>query len=611
MKHSLIPLLLCLTLLCGCAAQNSADSAAVLPAEQIDSASDPGSVQLTLLEGDDSVRRFRFSETVTGFLPLGENLLFFTGTEPTVLTLLEPYTFQTVADHAPGFTLTAENASVQLLENGISYFNSTAGETVVLDNMLGEVHRIPAPEDLIGIPLLSRDGSTLYYCTPSAIRAMNPENRISRILKEASYPVQSLTGLLLRDSILQVSITDTDGQWRTLFLSSENGRLLQESEGNILPQTDDTHYLLQSQSSIFCGKASESPSLFLPRLENADCFLLPDSFQAITAAPVSSTSVLEIYDLTSGLRSAELILPELLCPKNVTQDSAGSIWFLTSEEIPALYCWNPSASAVSDDRCYTAAYYTRSEPDYDGLAACSLLAEDLSQKYGIEILIYKDAVLQEPWDYHLEYAYQTEILQRELENLDQNLRVFPDGFLKTLADRFTALKICIVQSIEGSPESGNTDPVNGIQFMDGFDAYIVLAAEYDTTYSLYHELSHLMETVILTESTAYDRWELLNPEGFRYDNDYAVNRSRDGQQWLQPGKEYFIDTYAMSYAKEDRARLLEYAMTDGHAERFRSVHLQQKLRQMCLGIRDAFGLKNVPETFLWEQYLDSPLSGIS
>ena len=108
-----------------------------------------------------------------------------------------------------------------------------------------------------------------------------------------------------------------------------------------------------------------------------------------------------------------------------------------------------------------------------------------------------------------------------------------------------------------------------------------------------------METVVLTESTAYDRWNNLNPEGFSYDSNYH----RVDSQWLRRGQEYFIDAYAMSYPKEDRARLFEYAMTSGHEELFRSPHLQSKLKQMCTGIREAFDLEYWPEPLLWEQYL--------
>ena len=161
---------------------------------------------------------------------------------------------------------------------------------------------------------------------------------------------------------------------------------------------------------------------------------------------------------------------------------------------------------------------------------------------------------------------------------------------------------------KGNTASGSPEAVNGIQFMDGFDAYIVLATDHNTEYALFHELSHLMETVVLTESVAYDRWDNLNPADFQYDGSYSANRSRDGSPWLKEGREYFIDTYSMSYPKEDRARLLEYAMTAGHMDLFRSPNLQRKLRQMCTGIREAFGLEKSPDTFLWEQYLEEPLS---
>ena len=59
----------------------------------------------------------------------------------------------------------------------------------------------------------------------------------------------------------------------------------------------------------------------------------------------------------------------------------------------------------------------------------------------------------------------------------------------------------------------------------------------------------------------------------------------------------------MSYPKEDRARILEYAMTPGHSEYFRSPQMQAKLSQLCQGIREAYGLKKQKEAFLWEQYL--------
>lgn len=606
MKKALFPLLLSLLFLWGCAAQDPQTEPTEPPrasAAATEAVPVQDTLRMELRSQDDAVRQYVFSRDVAGFLPLGENLLLFSGTEPTVLTLVDPHSLEVLAVHEPGFVLTAENATVQLMDQGISYFNGTAGETVVLDDTLREIRRIQAPADLTGMPLLSGDGSTLYYCTPSAVRALDLTSGISRVLKEAAYPVQGLSGLLLGDSVLQISITDTGGQWKTLFLSGENGRLLQESVGNLLPETGAEHYLLQTNGSIFYGAADSSPMLLHPRQADGDCFFLPGSYRAVTAAPDAGNTLLELYDLATGSRTSEISLPGAFVPKNMTQDPSGRIWFLILHETPVLYCWDPEATAVSDSVCYGAPCYTREEPDYEGLAACSLYAAELGEKYGIEVLIYKDAAAVEPWDYHLDYEYQASVLLRELEALDRRLGRFPDSFLQTLRDTFTALKICIVRHAEGSPESGSLEAVNGIQFMDGFDAYIVLATDHDTEYALYHELSHLMETVVLTESVAYDRWDNLNPDDFAYDNDYIANRARDGSSWMKPGKEYFIDTYSMSYAKEDRARLFEYAMTAGHEALFSSPNLQRKLQQLCTGIREGFGLNNYEGPLPWEQYL--------
>ena len=610
MKSFLLSLLLSL-LLCGCAAQNPQPEE-TLPAVStaITQSEDWGvNAALSLTPAAADSKQFPLPETVTDFLLLDENLLLFSGNEATTLTLIHAETGQPIAAHETSFVLTAKNSTVQLLDTGISYFNRSSMETVVLDQTLREIRRISAPEGLTGMPLLSANCQTLYYCTTSAVRALDLDSGISRILKEVSYPVQGLSGILLEDSVLQLSITEADGTWRTLFLSGETGQLLTECEGNVGPETMGETFFLQLQDgnlqTLLFGNVREPPMALHPRLDPEDCFFLGS--QVLTTAWQNGIACLDLYDLNTGLRTASLSSSAGLYPETAAMDAAGNIWILwTRENGPLLECLEPDT--IQDHAVYSAPYYTRQNPDYEGLAACTLQAEELSEKYGIDIRVYKDAVSLEPWDYHLEYEYQPSVLRRELDALDARLRLFPEGFLQSLAEKFTALKICIVRSAVGSPESGSLEAVNGIQFMDGFDAYIVLATDHDTEYALFHELSHLMETVVLTESVAYDRWDNLNPPDFQYANDYIANDHRDGSPWLKEGREYFIDTYSMSYAKEDRARLFEYAMTAGHEDLFASPNLQQKLRQLCIGIREGFGLKNASEAFPWEQYLLQPLN---
>ena len=64
----------------------------------------------------------------------------------------------------------------------------------------------------------------------------------------------------------------------------------------------------------------------------------------------------------------------------------------------------------------------------------------------------------------------------------------------------------------------------------------------------------------------------------------------------------------MTYPKEDRARIMEYAMLSGQESYFQSAPMQAKLRTLCAGIRNAFVLETEPVIYRWEQYLHEPLN---
>ena len=64
----------------------------------------------------------------------------------------------------------------------------------------------------------------------------------------------------------------------------------------------------------------------------------------------------------------------------------------------------------------------------------------------------------------------------------------------------------------------------------------------------------------------------------------------------------------MTFPKEDRARIFDCALAEGNAELFASKTMQNKLRQLCVGIRNAFDWKKDERAFLWEQYLETPLA---
>lgn len=601
-----IPLLLILLLLTGCAAQNPvSEYVDTLPTET------PALDTLFLVpaEDDRTAAKYILPEDVHDFLLLEDNLLFFSGDDATTLTLVDPVTRQVLATYETGMVLTTQNFTVQQLQGGLSYYDGQAGETIILDSSLQLIQRLKAPEDLAGMPLLSPDGNTQYYCTASGIRALDITTGISRLLRETSYPVQGLSGILLEGTVLQVSITETDGSWHTLFLSSETGQLLEDRNGNILPETKADRFFLHKQEgsrhTMFFGTVGEAPMVLNPWFAFDDSFFLGD--QVLTVFASETHLELQLYALDSGLRQACLLgIPSEAALVNAVQDSSGYIWLLCRfPDTPVFYCWDPAETKTADTTVYTSPQFTRLEPDLDALTACTLYARELSHKHGIEILVYTDAVAMQPWDYTMEYEYDAAVLYRELELLDRRLNNYPPGFLQALAGKFTEITISIVRSIQGTPESGNVDVTDSIQFWDDYKAYIVLAAGHETEMTLYHELCHLIDTVVLTESTAYDQWEKLNPAGFQYAN--SLSHTMCAADWRQAGWESFLDDDSLSYPKEDRARIMEYAMAPGNADRFESPYLQAKLKLLCTGIREAFNLEAYEATFLWEQYLQSPI----
>ena len=620
MKQILLAILCCLLLL-GCAPE-PAEPETQIPTTTIADTEpvptgyyDPNSPLEAATKG--AVQCYPLRDVIcSDILALGDNILLIAAGENSAeLTLLSGENLYPAAQlHISGW-LSSDSHSLHYWENGISFYEEGTNQTVVLDNDLRTVSFIDAPEGLIGEPILSFDRSTLYYCTADSIRALELETGISRCLKEMDYPYQVLTGLHMNDTVLECVYRDGTLDSRTMFLSTETGAILNTlySEPTFYSH-GDRYYANIVESSVFSrifGTAEgEAISLNLP--EDVQCYFLPEDNAAITITSWDGTQLLlNYYDLDSGYRAAALNLTSDTYPWAFCSYGDGKLCFLQYDreyEAQVLCKWDTSLTPVIDDHCYTSLHYTREDPDTEGLAACRAYAAEIGARYGIEVLIHKEAAAVEPFDYDLEYEHLVGVLKRELELLDRNLSHYPEGFLTTLASRFDGLTICIVRSLTGTAEAGSLDSADGIQFLNNYRAYIALAAPTNTEYALYHEMCHLIDTVVLTESSAYDRWNELNPQGFSYDYDYISNQTRNSSAYLQESSRYFIDTYSMSFPKEDRARIMEYAMTAGNECYFQSPTMQAKLKLLCEGIREAFGLRQSPETFLWEQYLNTSLA---
>ena len=189
------------------------------------------------------------------------------------------------------------------------------------------------------------------------------------------------------------------------------------------------------------------------------------------------------------------------------------------------------------------------------------------------------------------------------------MSVFPEGFLVTVAEVSDSgkLHIGLVRGLNRK-NTGVPVGVDAQQYWVDGNAWMVLSVGDTVEQLFYHQLAHVLDTFVYSKNVAYDEWVKLNPKDFAYDLSYFQHETHGDSQYLSGKNQAFIDTYSMTFPKEDRARIFDCAITEGNAELFASKTMQNKLRQFCVGLRNACGWKKDPRSFPWEQYLETPLA---
>lgn len=549
---------------------------------------------------------------------VGEDLLLFSGDGHTVLTLLSGAERYIAAEAELPCRISPEDPSVVITAECITYYDSTAHELVTLNRDLIEISRITLSEEISGRVALSPDCSCLYYCTDDAIRILDPETGESRLLTRMDFVQQELVDIHCDGTVLECSVADPEGYFRSRFLSARDGSLLYETDQDLTLQTNGAFYFAVRNhgflTELITGSAHSDPSLLLTTQENPN--FLPvsgaNSLILITYYAENDSTYLDCCDLESGICRDQLTVPgnpELL---SATVSPGGDLWLLVFDPAAQshyLGLWSPKPCA-EDAACHLLPLQTGSITDPTIQDECISRVSAIGETYGIQLLLQDQAADAAPWDYDLIPEYRIAFISYQLEELEQALALYPEGFVKKVVSEIPGgnLYICLVGEILGLPGSGALESATGIQYWDSeANAYIALIPHGDLSQNLFHELFHVIESRVYCNSNLYDDWQELNPEDFSYDFDYLHNLSRAEAGLTSGIDRAFIDLYSMSYPKEDRARIMEYAMMPGNEDLFTSPILQQKLRTLCLGIRDAFNLKFSEEPPLWEQYLEEPI----
>lgn len=609
----LLAVLLCL-LLCGCAEQASPVLSETLPENTeipvMTGLYDPSHPMEQAYPG--LVRAYPLPlENVRGILPLGKDVLVLSGQERTTMTVFTGEELLEAASLTLDFSLQQEDSSLQIHENGISFYDPNRGATLVLDNRLRETRRIAAAQGLSGKPVLSSDGNTLYYCTDWSVTAWDLGSGIRKTLKELAYDSQELTALHLDGQLLECTIQD-NGITSRLLLTADQGLEVRVLPEDAALHTEDTRYFAVLPSGylklMVFGTDVDGPELLLPQESWDRVFYLPEDHAAVTASSSESRVLLNYYELNTGILRASLTLDTPEIPGSMINGKGHSTYILAydpASDCDILYRWDVLRQTPDPKNitiCKTD-YHSADHPDTESLEACREYAKTIGEKYGITVRIWEDAAAVQPWDYQFQPEYLAPVLEKELRLLDQRLATYPETLLQQTKDHFADLTICLVRQITGTGNDRSLSTATGIQFFSENKAYVAITTGKYSEQALYHELYHVMETHILTESSGLDLWESLNPAGFTYGSS-----QENPDIYLQGQTRAFVDRYSMYYLKEDRARILENAILPGKQDLFRSEYMQRKLTAMCSAIREAYGLKKHPEVLPWEQYLINPLT---
>ena len=248
----------------------------------------------------------------------------------------------------------------------------------------------------------------------------------------------------------------------------------------------------------------------------------------------------------------------------------------------------------------------------------------IRDNYGITVLLDSEADLK--LDTHTTtpalISENAEGIDRALAIIESALSEYPPGFFEKLSGGDAGkIVIELCDTIRAKDAyaldypSALTCTVGEIRLL-AFDVAYLL----DMRYSIFHEISHMIDRYLEGETMAEDdpfwdeeKWNGLNPDGFEYyyayndengepydltGSDKHTGLSSDYWKKKKTGTVYFIDIYSKTFPTEDRAVLLGTLLCDDSKDELLSCpHILEKLQYYSEAIRRYFD----PDGTLWAE----------
>lgn len=531
--------------------------------------------------------------SVEALAPMGDGILLFGDGELTLLSQADGS--ELVSAKTPGIS-GPDSGLVQIRENGVAYCDGSA--VIFLDSQLTESGKFQLPEDVQGTVYLTPAWDAVYYCSADGIRVLDLQTGLTRNLLLLEGQWLGIDGAFCGGTLLRCRMEREDGTVRTLLVSAQSGETVYSGEAlEQLVWPGEMYFYYGAEGEWIFGRQGEQPGNLWLQEDECPAPML-ESGAVVTFAAAEEGLEVALYDLTTGIRTAcQYIAGET---KITDACSAGGYVWLSGEH--GLYRWDTAHSATGDETCYTEPRYTLEDPDEEALAYYQQWAQELEESCGVDIMMWMEPGEAAPENITFTLEYQPSAYETGFAALEAALSRFPEDFLRYAAhwSDDEIIHICLVRGITDDRGQSPTDG-SGIQYLRDGGAYIALSLEEDLEQSFYHSLAHLLDTLILSHSHDFDSWSKLNSKYFSYYNDYTSYLENEDDKYLKGDDRYFIDSFSMSSAVEDRCRIFEYAILPGNEEYFTSKYMQKKLATICGAIREVFELED--GEYIWEQYL--------
>ena len=489
------------------------------------------------------------------------------------------------SDELEGFTL------IGVHSDNLVLFNVLDRTVLVVDDKLHIDSRFSIEEGISDLPVYGSGTNELYYCVDDYIRALDLETGLTRHIvqhtEEGAFQITShFNGLV---------IGRTNEHKTTYFSSVDGQNVFVESSLRDFSTGETSYYGIYRDGYVdqyIWGQVEGTPSQLL--LED-DLFVYPQMLAGciITVKNSGNDVIFDRYDMDSGLRVGSVQFKPVGTVIDVSS-TATHTWILTDK---MLYRWDWAKSPTSDDRDYMIPLIDGQNPDVAGIDLCKSRAKSISEQYGIDVLVWDDALLNDD-TYEIAGEYQVLVIEQMLDKLEVQLPLLPEQILDPTKD-YCGIKICLVRSI---------DDLDFVQFWNEDGLCILITPTADVKEALFTGLGWAIDSRVIGNSRDFDYWNDLNPTGFTYDYSYFVNSQREDLQYLDGETRAFVDQRAMSFPSEDRARIFYYSLLENNGQMFSSDTMQEKLKVFCEGVREAYGWQKDARDFPWEQYLNDSLA---